>query len=127
VKLWENGVLRVDYVGHTDRLGGATRTEGIGGYARKYNQPNNWRYFADVYLDYSRARVVLGNAPTYAESSIREVQIPQSWSDSAITLSVNLGKFTDGQTAYLYVVDPNGTVSAGRAVVVGQRVQREAR
>jgi hypothetical protein len=112
VKLWEDGRLLVDYVGRTDRLPGTMRTEGIGGYASQQNQPNNWRYFADVYLDYSRARVIVGNAPTFAASTIREVQIPASWSDSSISFSVNLGKFADGAPAYLYVVDANGSVNA---------------
>ena len=51
IKLWENGSLRVDYFGPTDNMSGSVRSEGIGGYARMYNQPTNWRYFADVYLD----------------------------------------------------------------------------
>jgi hypothetical protein len=108
VKLWENGSLRVSYVGHTDGLPGTTRTEGIGGYGRMYNQSNNWRYFADAYLDYSRARVILGNASTLANSTVREVQIPTSWSTTSISVSANLGSFANGQAVYLYVVDPNG-------------------
>jgi hypothetical protein len=120
IRLWENGVLKINYAGPTDKLAGSTRTEGIGGYARNYNQPNNWRYFADVYLDYSRARVILGNAATFAASTVREVQIPSSWSSSSITVGVNLGKFAAGQTAYVYVVDSNGVVNAnGRAVTIG--------
>jgi len=120
IKLWENGVLRVDYRGRTDGLSGSTRTEGIGGYGRNYPYTSNWRYFADVYLDYSRARVILGNASTYAASTIREVQIPTAWSGSSISLTVNLGKFQTGQTAYLYVVDSNGQAnSAGVPITVG--------
>ncbi len=120
IKLWENGVLRVNYQGATDRYPGTTRTEGIGGYGRNYGEPNNWRYFADVYLDYSRARVVLGNAPTLSASTIREVQIPTSWSAGSIAISANLGRFETGQTAYLFVVDANGTASAlGFPIPVG--------
>ena len=111
VKLWENGVLRVDYAGHTDAMPGTSRSEGIGGYARMYNRSSNWRYFADVYLDYSRARVVLGNAPTFSASTVRELQIPFAWSDTSISIAVNLGAFADGQPAYLYVVDPDGKVN----------------
>ena len=120
IKLWENGVLRVDYQGATDKYPGYTRTEGIGGYARNYGQPENWRYFADIYLDYSRARVVLGNAPTLSASTIREVQIPTNWSASSISISANLGRFEVGQTAYLFVVDANGIASgAGFPVPIG--------
>ena len=120
IKLWENGVLKIDYRGRTDNLAGTTRTEGIGGYARNYNIAGNWRYFADVYLDYSRARVILGNAPTLAASTRREVQVPSSWSASSITLSANLGTFAGGQTAYVYVFDANGTSNAtGWPVTIG--------
>jgi hypothetical protein len=111
IKLWENGDLRVDYSGPTDHMPGTVRTEGIGGYARMYGQPNNWRYFADVYLDYSRARIILGNAPTYSASTIHEVQVPTSWSDSSVSFVVNLGKLADDAIAYLYVVDANGEVN----------------
>ena len=112
VKLWENGVLRVDYFGHTDSMPGPLRTEAIGGYARLHGEPENWRYFSDIYLDYSRARVILGNAATFAASTVREVQIPTVWSDSSISVSVNLGAFKDGEPAYLYVVDENGSVNS---------------
>jgi hypothetical protein len=120
VKLWENGVLKVDYKGRTDAMAGTQRTEGIGGYARRYGFASNWRFFADVYLDYSRARVILGNAATFSASTIREVQVPTTWSAGSISISANLGAFANGQTVYLYVVDPNGTVNAaGYPVVLG--------
>ena len=112
IKLWENGVLKIDYAGSTDRLLGTERTEGIGGYSNNYPFTSNWRYFSDVYLDYSRARVILGNAPTLDASTVREVQVPTSWSDSSISLSVNLGAFHDGEAVYLYVVNANGDVNA---------------
>ena len=117
-KLWENGVLKIDYAGRTDNYAdlGSTRTEGIGGYSSEnsYEQwaQSNWRYFADVYLDYSRARVILGNAPTFAASTVREVQMPTVWNDSSIQVTANLGVFADDQVAYLYVVDENGNVNA---------------
>ncbi len=120
VKLWEDGVLKIDYRGATDRLPGSARTEGIGGYARNYPHTTNWRYFADVYLDYSRARVILGNAPTLAASTVREVQVPTAWSDTTIVVSANLGTFSQAQTAYVYVVDPNGEANrSGLPIIIG--------
>jgi hypothetical protein len=120
IKLWENGVLKIDYRGTTDRLPGSARTEGIGGYARNYPRTSNWRYFADVYLDYSRARVILGNAPTLEASTVREVQVPAAWSNDRIAVSANLGTFNAGQVAYVYVVDANGFVNqAGLPVTIG--------
>ena len=120
IKLWENGKLKVDYSGHTDRYAGSSRAEGIGGYARQYGQPNNWRYFADIYLDYSRARVVLANNANLGSATIIETQIPTRWTASAIDINVNLGRFANGQTAYLFVVDPSGVPSSsGLPVTVG--------
>ena len=111
IKLWENGVLKQNYSGPTDKYSGTARNEGIGGFARS-KTPGNWRYYADMYLDYSRCRVIVGNASTLTASTKREVQIPSAWSDGSITVNVNQGAFSDGQTAYLYVVDSNGTVNS---------------
>jgi len=112
IKLWENGVQRVSYSGHTDRYSTNQRSEGIGGYARQQNQPNNWRYFADIYLDYSLARVVLADDPNLSQATIIEPQIPSVWAPGAITVTVNLGKFASGQKAYLFVFDPTGVHNA---------------
>ncbi|MFH0891527.1 MAG: hypothetical protein V1867_01970, partial [Candidatus Falkowbacteria bacterium] len=76
-------------------------------------------YFDDIYVDNTWARVVLGNASTYTASTHREIQIPTAWSSGSITITTNLGTFTSGQTAYLYVIDANGNVSNGYPVTIG--------
>lgn len=120
IKIWDNGKLSMDYSGPTDKMQGTDRNESIGGYARAYGSANNWRYFADIYLDYSRQRVLIGNSPTLEDSTtLREVQIPSVWGDndeingSIITAKVNQGGFADGQDAWLYVFDENGVSSDG--------------
>lgn len=125
-KVWDNGRLVINYAGVTDKdnvdalMTGTSRTDAIGGYGRDYPSPTNWRYFADLYLDYSIARVILGDAPTLSASTRREVQIPTAWSNSSVSVSANLGAFADGSTAYLYVVDGSGRVNtAGMPVVLG--------
>jgi len=119
ITLWENGVRKIDYVGTTDRYPGMERTEGIGGYARNRNS-TNWRYYADVYLDYTPARVVLANNASLSSATIIETQIPTSWNDNSVNFTVNLGKFTTGQTAYLFVVDSSGIRNAtGFPITVG--------
>lgn len=112
MNVWENGVLKVNYRGKTDGLPGTQRNEAIGGYNRAYGGPNQWRYYADVYLDYTPARVVLANNATLSNASIVETQVPVSWSSTGISFTVNLGKFATGQTAYLFVIDSSGTPSA---------------
>jgi hypothetical protein len=110
IRLWENGTQKINYVGRTDSYAGNMRTEGIGGYATSRNT-NNWRYFTDVYLDYTPARIVLANSANLSTANIVENQIPTNWSDTSIDFAVNLGKFNSGQTAWLFVVNLCGQPS----------------
>jgi hypothetical protein len=120
INLYENGVRKIDYKGRTDGYSDTLRSEGVGGYARMYNQSNNWRYFADVYLDYSLARVVIANNANLSSATIIETQVPTNWSSSSITFNVNLGKFKQGDRAYVHVVDSTGARSStGLAMTVG--------
>jgi len=87
---------------------GGLRFLGIGGFARvprTNNGVNSFRYFAGVYMDDTRARVMLGDDPDIASCSVLEPQIPSAWSDGSITVSVNLGELPDAGTAYLFVFD----------------------
>jgi len=76
-------------------------------------------YVDDVYVDTSWARVELGNAPTYAASTHREVQVPTAWSDGSISVKFNSGTFAAGSTAYLFVTDANNNTSPGISVKIG--------
>jgi hypothetical protein len=67
----------------------------------------------DVYVDTTWARVMVGNASTLANSTHREIQIPSAWSDTEITVTYNQGSFANQETCYLFVVDSDGTASAG--------------
>lgn len=119
-KLWQDGTLAGNYAGKTDGFSGTTRTLSVGGYQRAYGNQNNWRYWADVYVDITPQRVILANNSTLNSSAtIREIQIPTAWSDGSITVTVNLGKFTSG-TAYLFVADATGAFnSTGMAITIG--------
>lgn len=91
-------------VGHTMDVGNMMENAG------------SWN-FDDVYIDYTRARVELGNASTWASCTIREIQIPTAWSDNSITVKVNKGSFTSG-TVYLFVIDSMGNVSNSYPVII---------
>jgi len=111
VRLWENGRQKIDYTGATDRYPGQSRSEGIGGYARCYNYSTNWRYYADVYIDHTRARVVLADNASYANARIIETQPVTSWSDGTINFDLNLGAL-NSDSAYVFVFDSNGRRNA---------------
>lgn len=69
-------------------------------------------YVSDLWIDADQARVVLGNAPTWAGCTIHEMQPWSAWATGEITITANLGAFADDATAYLYVVDASGVVNA---------------
>jgi hypothetical protein len=57
---------------------------------------------------------------TWAGSTFCEYQIPSSWADTSIAVTLNQGSFAADATAYLYVVDATGAVnSTGYQVVFG--------
>jgi len=65
----------------------------------------------DIYIANTFARVEIGDAPAWDACTHREIQIPVAWSDGSITFTANQGSFSDGEPAYLYVVDENGDVN----------------
>lgn len=76
--------------------------------------------FGEVYADNTRARVEICNASTKNSSNHCEIQIPQNtWIDGQLEIKVNQGSFADGTTAYLYVIDASGNVSAGKQISFG--------
>lgn len=119
-RIYDDGALVLDYRGRTDAAPGTARAQAFGGFARPYGESTNWRYFTDLYFDTSHARVILGNRERLDDCTVREVQIPQVWSDGSVTIQANLGTFTAGDTAYLFVVDGNNEVNTrGAAVRIG--------
>jgi hypothetical protein len=73
----------------------------------------------DAYIANSMARVEIGNNSIWANCTHREIQIPSTWSDSSITVTVNRGSFKNGDSAYLFVVDGDGNASNGYPITIG--------
>lgn len=67
----------------------------------------------DVYIDNTQARVELCDAATWATVTHCEPQIPTAWSDSSVTVTLNIGSFSAGDAVYPYLIDANGDVSGG--------------
>jgi len=123
-KIWVNGKLVNNLPNSTDLWTDGQEMNNspyiaIGAwFSTTYGIGDGW-YFDDVYIDYTPARVVLGNANTFETSTHRELQIPTSWGNSSIEFTVNTGSFQPGDKAYIYVVDADGNPSNGLAVTIG--------
>jgi hypothetical protein len=86
-----------------------------------YSQCGNSPATIDVdefYMDSTRARVEVCNAPTFSTSTRCELQVSTAWSDSSITATLRRGQLNAG-TAYVYVFNASGNVNAsGLAVTI---------
>jgi hypothetical protein len=96
---------------------GTTRTDGIGGFIRDGGANTQWRYLGSLYLDYTLQRVMLGNASTLANCTIREPQPATAWSDTSITVTVNQGNIVSG-AAWVFVLDAAGATLSTISVTV---------
>jgi len=124
IKMWDNGVLVVNYSGPTDKYTGTTKSFALGGYARAQGASTQWRYFADLYFDNTPQRIVICAGSSWGSRGRCEVQIPQTWIDNGTsaqaTVTINQGSFADNSTAYLYVVDATGTPNtSGETITFG--------
>lgn len=71
-------------------------------------------YIDDTFINNTWARVEIGDAPTYAGSTHREIQVTSSWSDTNILIpKINWGSFASGVTAYIYVINAGNVNSNG--------------
>lgn len=74
----------------------------------------------DIYIDNTQARIVLGDVATFSQCRVREMQYPTSWSLGNASFIINTGRFNSGDTAYLFLVDSNGSVNnPGKDIVIG--------
>ena len=98
----------------------------IGHYFRTNNAAGAaWmdRYWDELYVDNTLARVEIGNASSWDACTHREIQIPSTWSQDTVTVTVRQGTFAPAANAFLFVVDSSGTPSAGYPVQFGAALQ----
>jgi len=76
-------------------------------------------FFDDIYIDNSWARVAIGNAAVYTNSTHIEMQSPIAWASGEITITANQGSFSINDTAYIFVFDSDGTASDGYEITIG--------
>lgn len=94
----------------------------IPGYGRGYTQ-NAVTLYDDVYVATgpgARARVEIGNLPTYTKCLNIAIATVSTWSHDRVTAIIRQGSFTHGQKAFLYVIDASGAVNArGYPITIG--------
>lgn len=68
-------------------------------------------YIDDLYFDTTQARVEIGNAPNWTAVTHREIQVPTSWADTSVQVTLNKGSFGSLNDTYLYIVNADGTAN----------------
>ncbi len=116
VKHWQDGLLLVDmtFPGLTTAKPGLWTIMDVQNYWSDANgspPEGAYVYFDDFYLDTSWARVMLGDAATFAACTHREIQIPTAWADGSVTVQVNGGTLNSLKNTYLYVIDADGNTN----------------
>lgn len=72
--------------------------------------------YDDMYIatgPHARARIEIGNDPSYAKSTELAIATPISWADGSVTAKIRSGSFRAGETVYVFVIDEDGNASAG--------------
>lgn len=117
-----DGAAIVEYSGQMTPTGCATHYD-LGGFqiGHFFAEGEMYQFISEIYADSSFARVEIGDAATWSGCTQREIQIPTSWSTSAIEVVANVGSFDAGDTVYAYVVDADRSVSdAYGPLIVGE-------
>jgi len=76
-----------------------------------------WWEGDDMFVNFTWARVELGNQPVYADCTHLEIQPPKAWTSGEITIDLNQGSFPPGP-AYLFVINEEEVASPGRLVIL---------
>jgi hypothetical protein len=89
--------------------------------------PGSQYFAADVYVDTTWARVMIGNSPVFNRVTDREVEIPFRWTNDQIQAYANVDSFPAHQHMYLFVIDADGHASAGYPLVTSPGAGHERR
>lgn len=109
-RFFQNGILGVDtgIITHTsafpDKYSILYQTQVSNG-----AQPGSQSYYDELYINDSWNRVIICKGSTLNKCGrYSEIQIPTNWSDTQITVKLNLGELNPESSLYLYVFDKNG-------------------
>jgi hypothetical protein len=114
---WVDGKLNANVLNTMSRLAGNTAlinyimspADGMDSYGLD-NAYQLW--IDDFYIDTTRARVEVGDAPTLEACKTRTVLPTSQWAEASIAVTANLSMFATGSTVYLYVFNSNGNANS---------------
>jgi hypothetical protein len=118
-KMWLDSKQVLSYSGFVGRTNNNLKRPFLIGFFNSWGYGTAHLLIDDVYSDSSLARIEIGDNQNYSLCTHREIQVPTSWNTNSITFTVNHGSFANGTTAYLFVVDANGTASVGKNITIG--------
>jgi hypothetical protein len=111
IKIWVDGILGVNSNSYRHRyVDGEYIDFRIGHMAQGFTSSAEV-WIDDLYISTTQARGELGDNIDYSSCTHREVQIPLSWSNNSISLTINSGSFSNCDSLYLFIIDKNGYVS----------------
>jgi hypothetical protein len=76
-----------------------------GGGGRTLPPEGSYISYGALYLDDSWCRAYITNSATWGDETMRELQIPSSWSSASITVTLRTGRFSSLSGTYLHVID----------------------
>jgi hypothetical protein len=132
LEFWETNSTHSNY--RLVNLSGVTMHSGetwdilhFPGYGR--GDPHSQTYYDDIYVavgNGARARVEIGNQSTYSSCTNIAVSTVTAWNDNQVSVTIRKGSFGQGQAAFLFVVDANGTVNTtGYPITVGNSINSQ--
>lgn len=100
------------------RFGGQMATNGYVSYSVT-PESGVYTWYDHIYLDNTLQRVEIGDNPVYEDCTTRDVQVASFWETGEIIVDARLFRYANDDTAYVFVVDVDGTPSAGEMIIVG--------
>ena len=117
---YQKGVLGTDFKFRNRNTDEPNRYDSIVQSQVSHNaQPGSVMYYDTVYVDDTWHRVLLCSEAIWSTRTNCEIQIPTSWGNQQIKISLNLGGLTASSPLYLYVLDKDGTVNANGFALQG--------
>lgn len=113
IKTKVNGVVDAEgYYTLPSDIAGHSPTIGLIGQDGNQTEMHQEIWMDDIYLDGSFKRVVLGNAPKYADVTHEEVQFFTSWTDTEIKFSPYYGSLDRKVPSYIYIYSEDDVPNA---------------